>query len=144
MQPVDWHCIEADEALARLDASENGLTQADARKRLLDHGPNIIPEKRRRSLLILLAGQFADFMIVVLLLAALISGFIGELQDTIAILVIVLLNAIIGAVQEFRAERAVAALREMAAPEARVLRDGAAATLPAIEVVPGDVVLLEA
>jgi len=141
--PPDWHCIEADEALARLDASEMGLTQADARKRLLDHGPNIIPEKRRRSLLILLAGQFTDFMIVVLLLAALISGFIGELQDTIAILVIVLLNAIIGAVQEFRAERAVAALREMAAPDARVLRDGEAVTLPAANVVPGDVVLLE-
>ena len=140
----DWHFIEADEALARLDASENGLTRADARKRLLDHGPNIIPEKRRRSLLILVAGQFADFMIVVLLLAALISGFVGELQDTIAILVIVLLNAIFGAVQEFRAERAVAALREMAAPEAQVLRDGEATTLPASEVVPGDVVLLEA
>ena len=78
------------------------------------------------------------------LLAALISGFIGEPQDTIAILVIVLLNAIIGAVQEFRAQRAVAALREMAAPEAQVLRDGQTVTLAALELVPGDVVLLEA
>ncbi len=83
-------------------------------------------------------------MIVVLLLAALISGFIGEPQDTIAILVIVLLNAIIGAIQEYRAERAVAALREMAAPEAHVLRDDQVVTLPAVELVPGDIVMLEA
>ncbi len=83
-------------------------------------------------------------MIVVLLVAALISGFIGEAQDTIAILIIVVLNAIIGTVQEFRAERAVAALRQMAAPEAQVLRDAQVVTLPAAELVAGDVVLLEA
>jgi Ca2+-transporting ATPase len=92
----------------------------------------------------MLLDQFADFMIIVLLVAALISGFIGEPQDTIAILVIVLLNAVIGTVQEFRAERAIAALREMAAPEARVLRDGKTVTLDAAELVPGDVVLLDA
>ena len=144
MQLADWYSIETDEALQRLASSPTGLTTADAEQRLAGHGPNAIAEKRRRSLLFMLLWQFADFMIVVLLLAALISGFIGELQDTIAILVIVLLNAIIGAVQEFRAERAVAALREMAAPEAHVLRDGQAVTLVASELVPGDVVLLEA
>jgi len=88
--------------------------------------------------------QFADVMILVLLAAAVISGFIGDPQDTIAILVIVLLNAVIGTVQEYRAERAVAALREMAAPEARVLRDGELVNLPASGLVTGDVVQLEA
>jgi Ca2+-transporting ATPase len=88
--------------------------------------------------------QFTDFMIVILLAAALISGFVGEPQDTIAILVIVVLNAIIGTVQEFRAERAVAALRAMSAPKAMVLRDGAPVTLESSELVPGDLVLLEA
>jgi Ca2+-transporting ATPase len=144
MQPADWYSIETDEALQRLGSSATGLTTADAQQRLAEHGPNAIPEKRRRSLMVMLLRQFADFMIVVLLVAALISGIIGEPQDTIAILVIVLLNAIIGAVQEFRAERAVAALRQMAAPEAQVLRDGQAVTLVASELVPGDVVLLEA
>lgn len=144
MQPADWHSIETDEALQRLGSSATGLTTADAQQRLDAHGPNTLPEKRRRSLLGMLLRQFADFMIVVLLVAALISGFIGEPQDTIAILVIVLLNAIIGAVQEFRAERAVAALRQMAAPEAQVLRDGQLVTLAASELVAGDVVLLEA
>jgi len=142
-QPV-WHSLESDDVLQQLESSITGLSNADAQKRLIEHGPNAIPEKRQRSLLIILLGQFADFMIIVLLMAALISGFIGELQDTIAILVIVLLNAIIGTVQEFRAERAVAALRAMSAPEAHVLRDGQAITLAAVELVPGDVVLLEA
>lgn len=142
-QPV-WHSLESDDVLQRLESLASGLSKAQAQKRLIEHGPNAIPEKRQRSLLIILLGQFADFMIIVLLMAALISGFIGELQDTIAILVIVLLNAIIGTVQEFRAERAVAALRAMSAPEAHVLRDGQAITLAAVELVPGDVVLLEA
>ena len=144
MQRVVWHSIEADEALVRLESSATGLTTAHAHQRLAEHGPNTLPEKRRRSWLAILLRQFADFMIVVLLVAAVISGFIGEPQDTIAILVIVLLNAIIGTVQEFRAERAVAALREMAAPEAQVLRDGQTVTLAASKLVPGDVVLLQA
>jgi len=144
MQSVVWHCVGADEALSHLDSSATGLSAAEAQKRLAEHGLNTLPEKRRRTLLLMLLEQFTDFMIVVLLAAAVISGFIGEPQDTIAILVIVLLNAIIGVVQEFRAERAVAALREMAAPGALVLRDGQAITLPASELVPGDVVLLEA
>ena len=144
MPQLVWHSIEADTALLHLESSATGLTTEDAKKRLAEHGPNAIPEKRRRSLLVILLRQFADFMIVVLLVAALISGFIGEPQDTIAILVIVLLNAIIGAVQEFRAERAMAALRKMAAPEAQVLRDGRMVTLAAAKLVPGDVILLEA
>jgi len=144
MQQRGWHCLETDEVLARLDATAQGLSTATARQRLAEYGRNVIPESRRRSLAGILLGQFSDFMIIVLLVAALVSGFVGEPQDTIAILVIVLLNAVIGTVQEFRAERAVAALRAMAAPEAKVLRDGSAVTLPATELVPGDVVLLEA
>ena len=144
MNQQDWHTIGHGDVLSRLDSVPEGLSPAEARQRLLNHGPNLIPGARHRSLPLMLLGQFTDFMILVLLAAALISGFIGEPQDTIAILVIVLLNAIIGAVQEFRAERAVAALREMAAPEAQVMRGGEAMTLPAAELVPGDIVLLEA
>jgi len=136
--------MNLDAVLQHLESSVSGLSTDSAQKRLAEHGRNVIPEKRQRKLHTIIVGQFTDFMIVVLLLAALISGFIGDLQDTIAILVIVLLNAIIGAVQEFRAEQAVAALRQMAAPEAQVLRDGGAVTLPASELVPGDIVLLAA
>jgi Ca2+-transporting ATPase len=135
VQPNAWHSIEADEVLLRLESSPQGLSTAIAQQRLAEYGPNTLPEKQQRSLLIILLGQFSDFMILVLLAAALISGLVGEPQDTIAILVIVLLNAIIGAIQEFRAERAVAALREMSAPEAHVVRDDQSVTLAAAELV---------
>lgn len=144
MKQLQWHSIEAESVLAQLESSNTGLKSAEAIQRLSAYGPNSLPEKHRRSLWVLLLRQFTDLMILVLLFAALISAFIGEPQDTIVILVIVLLNAIIGGVQEFRAENAVAALRQMAAPEARVLRDGRAKTVTATELVPGDVVLLEA
>jgi len=143
MQPTDWYRLETTETLERLGASADGLTSNQVEQRLAEHGPNSLPEKRRRSWLAMLLGQFKDFMIIVLLSAAIISGFIGELQDTIAILVIVALNAIISAVQEYRAERAVMALRAMSAPEAQVLRDGQIVIVAAIELVPGDIVMLE-
>ncbi len=122
-----WHTLPAEAVLAQLasDAAQ-GLSAAEAAARRVQYGPNMLIRGRRRSLLVMLLGQFADFMILVLLAAAVISGVVGEPPDTIAILVIVLLNAVIGAVQEYRAERAVAALRQMAAPEAQVVRDGAA------------------
>ncbi|MCP4187329.1 MAG: cation-translocating P-type ATPase [Gammaproteobacteria bacterium] len=141
-QPA-WHSMESDDVLRHLESSTIGLSTEQGRQRLADSGPNEIPEKRRRSVIAMLLGQFTDFMIVVLVAAALISGFIGEPQDTIAILVIVLLNAIIGTVQEYRAEKAVAALRQMAAPEAYVLRDAKVVSLAAAQLVPGDVVMLE-
>jgi len=144
MARPDWHILETEAALQSLNTSEAGLNHTEVQQRLHEHGANAIPEGRRRSLLTMLLSQFSNFMIIVLLVAALISGFFGEPQDTIAIIVIVLLNAIIGTVQEYRAERAVAALRDMAAPEAQVLRDGKVITLRATELVPGDVVFLEA
>jgi len=140
---TDWHRIEAEEALTRLGTSADGLTRMQAENILREQGPNLLPETQRRSLLHMLLDQFSDFMIVVLLVAALISGFVGEAQDTIAILIIIVLNAVIGTMQEYRAEQAIAALREMAEPDARVMRDGVAVTVAAAELVPGDIVLLE-
>jgi Ca2+-transporting ATPase len=139
-----WYASEPREVLAELETSTAGLGEEEASARLSRYGPNTLPEKKPRSLFALLLYQFRDFMIMVLLAAALISGLIGEPEDAIAIIVIVLLNAIVGAVQEFRAGRALAALREMAAPEARVLRDDRPATIAADQLVPGDVVQLEA
>ena len=142
---TDWHRLAAGEALARLGSdAATGLSEAEAAERLAEAGPNALPEGRRRSLAAMLLGQFSDFMILVLLAAALVSGLVGEPADTIAILVIVLLNGVIGAVQEYRAQRAMLALRRLAAPDAAVLRDGALRKIPATELVPGDVVALEA
>ncbi|WP_018294376.1 cation-translocating P-type ATPase [Mariprofundus ferrooxydans] len=144
MAPVNWHSLTPDEALQQLHSSAAGLTATEAQKRLADYGPNTLPEAKRRTLPAIVLAQFSNVMIIVLLAAALLSGFIGEPQDTIAIIVIILLNAIVGTVQELRAERAISTLREMAAPDARLLRDGKVITLPAAGLVPGDVVLLEA
>ncbi len=143
--PGPWHCRDADQVAAELQSRlPEGLTAATAAVRLAESGPNLITEARRRGPARILLDQFADAMILLLLAAAAVAGAIGEPQDTIAILAIVILNAILGFTQEYRAERAVAALRALAAPHARVRRDGAAMVVTGAEVVPGDLVLLEA
>jgi Ca2+-transporting ATPase len=120
------------------------LSVAEALLRFERFGPNELPESRRWSPLGVIWSQLTNLMILVLLGAACISLVVGEAQDAIVIAVIVVLNALIGAVQELRAERAVEALRELAAPEARVRRDGRWTRLPAAEVVPGDLLRVEA
>jgi Ca2+-transporting ATPase len=140
----NWYKLEAGEVLEHFKASTLGLNSKEAAKRLAEYGANTLPQKNRRSVFSIVLAQFSDFMVIVLLLAATISGLIGELQDTLAILFIVLVNALIGASQEFRAQKAVEALRAMSAPEAKVLRDGYPIKLAASQVVPGDIVLLEA
>ena len=122
----------------------DGLRSEEAGKRLAKYGRNELVEKGKRSLLAKFLDQFRDFMILVLMAAAVVSGFVGELADTVAILVIVILNAVIGFVQEYRAEKAMEALKQMAAPDSRVLRDGNVSSVAGSEIVPGDLVLLEA
>ncbi|MGH7785509.1 MAG: cation-translocating P-type ATPase [Candidatus Binatia bacterium] len=140
-----WHALELAEAAARLHVDvPHGLSAAEAARRAARWGPNEIPEQHRRGPWRMLLEQFSDFMILVLIAAAVISGVIGEAEDTIAIVVIVVLNGIIGFVQEYRAQRAVAALKRLAPANATVRRDGRPRLLPAVLLVPGDVVLLEA
>jgi Ca2+-transporting ATPase len=122
----------------------HGLSAAEAATRLAQQGPNVLIEGRRRGPARMFLDQLTDFMIVVLLAAAVVSGVIGDVTDTVVILVIVVLNAVIGFIQEYRAEAAIATLRQMAAPVARVLRDGRSHSIPAQELVPGDIVLLDA
>ncbi|MFA6313905.1 MAG: cation-translocating P-type ATPase [Sterolibacterium sp.] len=143
--PLAWHAatpVAVAENL-RVDPAR-GLSADEAARRLGQHGANRLPEAARRGLARMLVDQFNDFMIMVLIAAAVISGVIGEPGDTIAIVVIVLLNAVIGFVQEYRAEQAMNALRKMAAPTARIRRDGLQQVIAAELLVPGDVVLLEA
>ena len=141
---MKWHLLHIGELRQALGVAEQGLSEAQAAERLLEHGPNELEGKRRRTVIGLFLAQFKDLMILVLLAAAVIAGAVGDLTDTIIILAIVLVNAVIGVVQEFRAEKALEALRRMAAPQATVRRGGMTRTAPARELVPGDVVLLEA
>ena len=139
-----WHQQDVKSVLAELDVPIDGLRSEEAGNRLAKFGRNEIEEKGRRSAVAMFLDQFRDFMILVLIAAAAVSGFVGEAADTVAILVIVLLNAAIGFFQEYRAEKAMEALKRMAAPAARVLRDGRVSAIPGAEIVPGDLVLLEA
>jgi P-type Ca2+ transporter type 2C len=142
---TDWHTLSVDDAVQKLETNlQTGLNASQITERKAHYGPNALPEKRRRSPWRMLLDQFSEFMIIVLIVAAIISGFIGDVGDTIFIIVIVILNAIVGFVQEFRAERAMAALKLMSETSARVLRDSKVCTVNASDLVPGDIVVLEA
>jgi Ca2+-transporting ATPase len=140
-----WHTLSSDEVAKNLKTShQHGLSTAEVAARIATHGRNALQERRQRSPWRMLLDQFTDFMILVLIGAAIISGFVGDIGDTLFIIVIVILNAVVGFVQEYRAERAMAALKRMSEASARVVRDGQLTTVNASELVLGDVVLLEA
>ena len=141
---TSWHTKTIKEAFALLRSSDKGLVTRQAEKHLEEDGLNNLVEGKKRAIWQLYLDQFKDFMILVLLAAAIISGILGDIKGCIAIIVIVVLNAVIGFVQEYRAERAMEALKGMAAPMASLIRDGSATAIPASLVVPGDIVLLEA
>ncbi len=144
MNTTEWHRQNIEEVMAGLGSAKKGLSVEEATQRLKRYGPNELQEKKRKSPFVMFLDQFRDFMILILIGAAVIAGFIGELSDTIAIVVIVILNAVIGFVQEYRAEKAIEALQKMAGSTATVLRAGMPMTVPAAEIVPGDIVVLEA
>ncbi|MEK7688788.1 MAG: HAD-IC family P-type ATPase, partial [Deltaproteobacteria bacterium] len=141
---MQWHNKEIKEVLEDLKSSPQGLSSEDAQKKLEEYGPNELLEKKKKTPLAMFLDQFKDFMIIVLIAAAIIAGVLGEAADTIAIVVIVVLNAILGFVQEYRAEKAMAALKKMAAQFATVIRDSKLINIPASEIAPGDVIVLEA
>ena len=143
------YCEEKEAVLAELDSSENGLSSAEAQKRLEAHGKNKLKEPAKESLIKRFFGQMADPMIIILLVAAAISGVLAVMQgesfaDVIIILAVVVVNAVLGVYQENKAEKAIEALQEMSAATSKVLRDGKLVTIHSEELVPGDVILLEA
>jgi P-type Ca2+ transporter type 2C len=150
-----WHTMGVTEAATVLDSDlEQGLTPAELAKRQEQFGPNQLQERPRRTFWQMLLDQFNQFLVLILIAAAVVSAIIGltefnrtgnttEFVDAAAIMAIVILNAILGVVQEGRAEEALTALKRMAAPNARVLRDGHIITVPSRELVPGDIVILE-
>ncbi|MDD3845649.1 MAG: cation-translocating P-type ATPase [Syntrophorhabdaceae bacterium] len=144
MSKVHYHQEEIGSTCEHLGTGIGGLGAAEAAKRLTQYGPNELKEKKKKTALQMFLDQFKDFMIIVLMAAAVVSGCIGELSDTIAIIVIVVINAIIGFVQEYRAEKAMEALKKMAGTEATVIRDGTVSSVPVPDIVPGDMVILEA
>jgi P-type Ca2+ transporter type 2C len=121
-----------------------GISEAEHKKRLVKFGPNHLKEKKKKPAWILFLGQFKDFMIMILAAAAVVSGIVGDLTDTLIILVIIVLNALLGFVQEFRAEKAMQSLKTLTETQSKVIRSGKTTSISATEIVPGDLILLEA
>jgi len=139
-----WHTMDPEEIYSSLETGENGLSGEEADKRLMEHGKNMLEEQKRKSLLVRFLLQFKDVMVLVLLVAAIIAGLFNELTDSIIILAIVIINAVIGVFQENKAEKALEALMGMSKPYANVVRDGVVVSTKRENIVPGDLVELEA
>ena len=137
-----WHSTETEETLRVLNTTEKGLSTEEAKKRLIEYGPNELQKEKRASPIKMFLEQFTDILIIILLIATALSIALGEIVDATVILAIVLATAILGFVEEHRSEKAVEALKKMTAPSAMVLRDGKEIKVPASEIVPGDIVLL--
>ena len=145
MDVKECHCLPVEHLTSELETHlEKGLTQQEARARLQKHGPNELTEKPREGFLKMLLDQFNNFLVIILIIAAVVSLLLGEIIDASAIMIIVVLNAVVGVIQESKAEQALAALKKMSAPNAQVIRDGHQTTIPSRELVLGDLVLVEA
>ncbi len=140
-----WHTLKVDEVVSRLETDpEQGLSAEEAAGRLKEFGPNRLESRGGRSPLAMLASQFKETMVLLLLGAGAVSYLVGDITDTVVILAIVVLNSALSFFQEYRAEQALEALKTLAVPEVKVVRDGEVRKLEATEVVPGDVIQLEA
>lgn len=141
----EWYRQDVDDVLRELGSSDGqGLTTAQARELLERYGPNELVERGIKSRWRILWEQLTDVMVLILIASGVVSAFVGELEDTIVIVMIVILNALLGMTQEYRAEQAIAALKRLAVPVVRVRRDGQIAEISARELVAGDIVILEA
>lgn len=144
MEQLKWHQMEAGELANKLGSSlAQGLSASEAEDRLSKNGRNELAEGERISPVVLFLNQFKDFMVLVLMGATLISGLLGEYLDAVTIVAIIAINAILGFIQEFRAEKSLSALKELSAPTAKVIRGGQQLMIAAKELVNGDVLLLE-
>jgi len=143
-----WHNLEAEEVIRQLETDKDyGLSTEEAQKRYEKYGPNALEEEKKKSIIVRFLLQFKDFMVIILLIAAAVSAIASggeELLDSIIILAIVVINAVLGLIQESKAEQALEALKKMSAPHAKVLRDGKVAQIETSKLVVGDIIFLEA
>lgn len=139
-----WHSQKIETVLEELQTNPLGLTEEEAKSRLEKYGPNELKEAKRTTALEIFINQFKDIFVIMLLIATAISFAVGEATDALTIAAIVVLNAIVGFIQEYRSEKAMEAMRKLTAPKARLMRDGKEVIVPAKEVMPGDIVLIEA
>lgn len=140
----EWYQISTEDVIKNMETTVNGLTEEEAAERLLEYGENILAEGKKKTLLQVFLGQFADLLVAILIAAAVISACSGNMESTLVILVVIVLNAVLGTVQYVKAEKSLDSLKNLSSPSAKVLRFGTKTEIPAKAVVPGDLLILEA
>jgi len=140
----DWHTLKPEDVLEHFEVQDNGLSDEQVKRRLEHYGPNQLKEAPRPTFWQMLWDQLNNFVVILLIVASVISALLGDYVEAAAIMAIVVLNAVLGIVQERRAEEALAALKKLASPDAQVIREGHRRSVPSYELVPGDIVFLEA
>lgn len=140
----DWYQLTKEELLEQFHVTDRGLGSDDAGKRLEEKGRNVLEEGKRKSILEVFLKQFCDLLVVILIIAALISMISGNVESTIVIIAVIVLNAILGTVQHAKAQKSLDSLKSLSSPNAKVLRDGQKIEIPSAQVVPGDILYLEA
>ena len=140
----EWYQQTKEELLEHFRGTEHGLTGEEAGKRLAENGENVLKEGKRKSTLQVFFEQFCDLLVVILIIAALISMVSGNVESTIVIIAVIVLNAILGTVQHAKAEKSLDSLKSLSSPSAKVMRDGHKIEVPSAQVVPGDILYLEA
>ena len=140
----EWYQQTKEEILSQFQVTEQGLTSSQAEKILAEKGENVLEEGKRKSTLRVFLEQFCDLLVVILIIAALISMVSGNVESTVVILAVIILNAILGTVQHAKAEKSLDSLKSLSSPNAKVLRDGQKVEIPSAKVVPGDILYLEA
>lgn len=144
MNATEYYREPIQKVLNELEVTQQGLTEFEVQTRRKQFGYNELKEGKRKSAVQIFLEQFTDFLVIILMIAAIISVFLGEVQSSIVILVVVILNAVLGTIQQIKAEKSLDSLKDMAVPIARVLRDGQVVEIPSKEVVVGDIVILDA
>lgn len=140
----DWYQKDEQEILKELHVTKEGLTAGQAETLLLEKGENVLMEGKKKSVLAVFAEQFCDLLVVILIAAAVISMFSGNVESTIVIVAVIILNAVLGTVQHEKAKKSLESLKSLSSPNAKVIRGGQKIEVPSAKVVPGDILLLEA
>lgn len=140
----EWYQISTEDVIENMETTVNGLTEEESAERLLEYGENILAEGKKKTVFEVFLGQFADLLVAILIVAAVISACSGNMESTLVILVVIVLNAVLGTVQYVKAEKSLDSLKSLSSPNAKVLRFGTKIEIPAKAVVPGDILMLEA
>ena len=140
----NWYQMSRDEALQNLGVTTDGLSSEKAKELLEKNGKNVLQEGKKKSVLQVFLSQFADLLVIILIAAALVSIFSGNIESTIVIFAVIILNAILGTVQHVKAEKSLESLKSLSSPSAKVIRDGQKIEIDSKDVVEGDIIVLEA